>query len=107
MDDTRRARDALPGPEPCSQPFPVLLLDEHVEIALQHEETFLHFMRMRGVALARLHIHDREREIARRDHGRVAVLAGAPRADETMLSALVALYLGIFEGRPIGFLLFE
>src|SRR5882757_10927137 len=107
MNDTRWARDALPGPEPCSQPFAVLLLDKHVEISLQHEETFLDFMRMRGVALARLHIHDREREIACRDHGRVAVFAGAARADETMLGALVALDLGIFESRPVGFLLFE
>src|SRR5262249_21583651 len=52
-------------------------------------------------------IHDRQREVAGRDHGRVAVLAGAARADEAVLRALVALDLGVLERRPVGLLLAE
>src|SRR5262249_37280303 len=59
------------------------------------------------IALSRLHIHDRQGEVLRRDHARIAVLAGTARADEAMLRALVALDLGVLERRPIRLLLAE
>jgi hypothetical protein len=62
---------------------------------------------VRGVALPRLHIHDRQREVLRRDHGRIAVLAGAAGADEAVLRPLVALDLGVLECRPVRLLLAE
>src|SRR5438552_9269306 len=62
-------------------------------------------MCMRGVALARLDVHDRQREILGRNNGRIAVLAGAAGANEAVLRALVAFDLGILEGSPIGLLL--
>src|SRR4051794_34437089 len=61
-------------------------------------------MRVSGVALPWLYVHDRQREISRRDHARVAVLAGTASADEAMLSALVAFDLCVFKGSPIGLL---
>jgi hypothetical protein len=42
------------------------------------------------------------RKGARRNHGCVAVLAGAARADEAVLRALVALDACVLEGRPVG-----
>src|SRR3954464_11362129 len=65
VDDARRARDALPRTEPRGEALAALVLDEDVEIALQHEENLLDLVRVRRVALARLHIHDRERKILR------------------------------------------
>src|SRR5262249_14428751 len=107
VDHTGRARDAFPRAEARRDALAVLFLDAHVEIAVQHEEALLDLVRMGSVALSGLDIHDREREIAGRNHGRVAVLARAAGADEAMLGALVALDLGILERRPIGLLLFE
>src|SRR5215510_9531149 len=105
MDDTSRTRDALPWPEPRGDALAALILHEHIEIALQHEEALLDLMGMRGVALAGWHEHDREREVPGRDHSRIIVLAGTAGADETMLGALVTLDLGVLEGRPVGLLL--
>ena len=99
--------DAFPGAEPRRQPLAAFVLDEHVEIALQHEEALLDLMGMRGVALARIHIHDRQREIACRDNARIAVLAGTAGADEAVLGALVAFDLGILERGPIRLLFLE
>src|SRR3979490_840200 len=107
MDPARRARDAFPWAQPRGQALAALVLDEDVEKALQHEEAFLDLMGMGRIALARLDIHDREREIARRDDARVAVLAGAAGADEAMLGALEAFDLGALEGRPVRLLLAE
>ena len=42
-----------------------------------------------------------------RDHGRIAVLAGAAGADEAVLRALVAFDLGVLERGPVGRLLAE
>src|SRR3982074_2757734 len=78
VDHPRRARDAFPWAEPRGQALAALVLDEDVEKALQHEEAFLDLVGMGGVALARLHIHDGEREISGRDDAGVAVLAGTP-----------------------------
>ena len=74
---------------------------------MQHEETLFNFMGVRRVTLARVDIHDREREIARRDNGRIAMLAGTASANETMLRTFVALDLGILERRPVRFLVFK
>src|SRR5215831_8860131 len=104
MDDSGRARDAFPGPEPRGDALAALILHEHVEIALQHEEAFLDFVSMRGIALTGWHEHDREREVLGRDHGRIIVLAGTAGADEAVLGALVALDLGVLEGSPVGLL---
>src|SRR5262245_15812735 len=105
MDDASRARDAFPWPEPRGDALAALILHEHVEIALQHEEAFLDLVGVGGIALAGRHEHDRERKILRRDHGRIVVLAGAAGADEAVLGALVALDLGVLEGSPVGLLL--
>src|SRR5215510_5027069 len=105
MDDTSRTRDALPWPEPRGDALAALILHEHIEIALQHEEALLDLMGMRGVALAGRHEHDREREVPGRDHSRIIVLAGTAGADETMLGALVTLDLGVLEGGPVGLFL--
>src|SRR5215469_3790365 len=96
-----RAGDAFPRAEPRRHPLAALVLDEDVEKALQHEKALLDLVRMRGVALARLHIHDREREVSGRNDRGVAMLAGAAGANEAMLRPLVALDLGILERRPI------
>src|SRR5262245_18520755 len=101
VDHAGGTRDALPGTEPGGDALAAFVLDEHVEIALQHEEALLDLVGVRGVALARLHIHDRQGEVLRRDHGRIAVLAGAAGADEPVLRALVAFDLGVLERRPI------
>src|SRR5437588_833513 len=45
VNNAGRASDAFPRPEPRRQPLAALVLDEHVEIALQHEEAFLDLMR--------------------------------------------------------------
>ena len=102
MDHAGRAGDAFPGPELDVESPAALLLDECGEIALEDEKHLFHFMRVRGIALAGLDVHDREREAARRYGGRVAVLAGAARADETVLRTLIALDLRVFEGGPVG-----
>src|SRR5262249_20805855 len=62
---------------------------------------------VRGVPLAGRHAHDREREVLRRDHGRIAALAGVAGADAAVLGALVALALGILARRPVRLLLAE
>src|SRR5262245_7215861 len=105
MDDTSRTRDALPWPEPRGDALAALILHEHIEIALQHEEALLDLTGMRGIALAGRHEHDREREVPGRDHSRIIVLAGTAGADETMLGALVTLDLGVLEGGPVGLFL--
>src|SRR3954447_21238084 len=84
-----RARDAFPGTKPCGQTLAALILDEHVEEAVQHEEALLHLVSVRGVALPGLHIHDRQGEVICRNDARVSVLAGTAGTDETVLRALV------------------
>src|SRR5579859_5379885 len=93
VDDARRTRDALPRPEPDVDALAALVLDERGEVALQHEEYFLDLVRVRGVALARLDVHDRQGEPARRDDARIPMLARAARADKAVLRPLVALDL--------------
>src|SRR5580658_2945387 len=88
VDDAGRTSDAFPWAESRGQPLAGFILDEDVEKALQHEEALLDLVRMRRVALAGLDIDDREREIARRDDGRIVVLAGTAGADEAVLGAL-------------------
>src|SRR5690348_2007225 len=107
VDHSRRALDALPRAEPRCDPLAALVLDEHVEEPLQHEEALLDLVRMGGVALAGFDIHHRQREVPGRDHARVAVLARAAGADEAVLGALVALDLGVLECRPVRLLLAE
>src|SRR5262249_3319193 len=107
VDHAGRARDAFPRAQPRGDALAVLVLDEHVEEALQHEEALLDLVGGRGVAVPRLDIHDRQGEVAGRDDARVAVLAGAASADEAVLRALVALDLGVLERRPVGLLLAE
>src|SRR5262245_28339634 len=53
VDDAGRTGDALPGTEPGGQALAALVLDEHVEVALQHEEALLDLVGVRGVALTR------------------------------------------------------
>ena len=107
MDHAGRTRDALPRSEAGGETLAAFVLDEHVEETLQHEEALLDLVGVRGIALPRLDIHDREREVLRRNDGRVGVLAGAAGADETMLRALVAFDLGVLERRPVRLLLAE
>jgi len=83
---------------------PPLSFSRNGQLALQHEEHLLDLVGVGGVALAGHHIHDREREVSGRNHGRIAVLAGTAGADETVLGALVAFDLGVLERRPIALL---
>src|SRR5580704_17875292 len=62
---------------------------------------------MRGIAVAGIHIDDRQREIARRNDVRIVVLAGAAGADEAVLRPLVAVDLGVLEGGPVRLLVLE
>src|SRR5262245_22781873 len=105
VDDARRARDDFPRPECLAQSPTGFILDEYGEMTTKHEEHFFHFVRVRGIALPRLDIHDAERKSSRRDHARIAVFARAACADEAMLRALVAFDLRVLERRPIRFLL--
>src|SRR5499427_567354 len=107
VDHAGRARDALPRTEPRGESLPALVLDEHVEETLQHEEALLDLVGVGGIALARLHIHDRQREVAGRNDGRIAMLAGAAGADEAVLRALVAFDLGVLECGPVRLLVAE
>src|SRR5215831_2529940 len=107
VDDAGGTRNAFPGPEAGGEALAVLVLDEDVEVALEHEETLFDLVGVGGITLSRLHIHDRQGEVLRRDDGRIAVLAGTARADEAVLRALVALDLGVLERRPIRPLLAE
>src|SRR5215471_3018339 len=102
VNDASRTGDALPRAEARGDAVAGLILHEYVQKALQHEEAFLDFMGVGCVALARIHEHDGQREVAGRYDGRIAMLAGAAGPDEAVLRALVALDLGILEGRPIG-----
>ena len=102
VDDARRAGDAFPRAEARGDAPAGFVLHEHVEKPLQHEEAFLDFMGVGGVALAGVHEHDRQGEVAGRDDGRIAMLAGAAGADEAVLRAFEALDLGVLEGRPVG-----
>src|SRR6185437_5753345 len=101
MDDTGRAGDAFPGSETARFAASAFIFDEDGEIALQDEEDFLDLVGVRGIALARRHIHDAQSEGARRDDGRIAMLARAAGADEAMLRAAIAFDLRVFEGFPI------
>src|SRR6516164_4185597 len=107
VDDAGGTRDAFPGPEAGGEALATLVLHEDVEIALEHEETLFDLVRVGGVALSRLHIHDRQGEVLRRDDGRIAVLAGTARADEAVLRALEAFDLGVLERCPVRLLLAE
>jgi hypothetical protein len=107
VNHTGRAANGFPGAEPCGQPLAAFVLDEHVKIALQHEEALLDLVGVSGVTLTRFDVHDREGEVAGRDDRRIGVLAGAAGADETVLGALEAFDLGIFERGPIRLLLLE
>jgi tRNA-dihydrouridine synthase A len=64
-------------------------------MALQHEEALLDLVGVRGVALPRLDIHDREREVLRRDHRRVIVLAGAAGCRTFIVHARNAVLKGL------------
>src|SRR5229473_5885088 len=101
VNDAGRAGDALPGSEARGEAVAGFILHEHVEKPLQHKEALLDFVGVGCVALARIDEHDRQSEIAGRNDGRIAMLAGAAGADEAMLRALVALDLGILKRRPI------
>src|SRR3954454_19665795 len=70
-------------------------------MTLEYEEHLFHFMRMRGVPLSGLDVHDGKREAARRDRRRIAVLARAAGADEAVLRALIPLDLRVLECRPV------
>src|SRR5215471_13942754 len=105
VDDAGGTRNAFPGPEAGGEALAVLVFDEDVEVALEHEETLFDLVGVGGITLSRLHIHDRQGEVLRRDDGRIAVLAGTARADEAVLRTLVAFDLGVLERRPIRFLL--
>src|SRR5262245_22571752 len=107
VDDAGGAGDAFPRAESGGETFAALVFDKDVKVALEHEKALFDLVGVRGISLSRLHIHDRQGEVLRRNHSRITVLAGATGADETVLRALVALDLGILEGRPIRLLLAE
>src|SRR5262245_39070833 len=107
VDDAGGTRNAFPGPKAGGEALAAVVLDEDVEVALEHEETLFDLVGVGGIALSRLHIHDRQGEVLRRDDRWIAVLAGTARADEAVLRAFVALDLGVFERRPIRLFLAE
>src|SRR5262249_44378144 len=102
MDNARRARDAIPSAEARGDALAGFILHEHIEESLQHEEAFFDLVGVGRVALAGMHEHDREGEIAGRNDRRITMFAGAAGTDEAMLRPLVALDLGVLEGGPVG-----
>src|SRR5215471_10897311 len=58
VNDAGGATDALPWTQPGVEALAALVLDEDIEIALEHEEALLHLVGMRSVALAWLDIDD-------------------------------------------------
>src|SRR5687768_6059466 len=62
-----RTGDAFPRSQTLRYLATVLVLDEHVEMALEHEENFLDLMRMRCISLTGRNEHDGERKIAWRN----------------------------------------
>src|SRR5262249_31215940 len=60
VDDAGRAGDTFPRPEAYVEPPARLVLDERSEVALQHEEHLLDLVRVRGVPLPGLDVHDGE-----------------------------------------------
>src|SRR5215471_5128730 len=107
VNDPGRTGDAFPGPEFAADPPPVFVLEKDRQISLQDEKDFLDLVRMRRIALPWRHVDNAERKAARRDDGRIVVLARPAGADEAMLRAPVALDLGVLEGLPISRLLAE
>src|SRR5262249_18988956 len=107
VDHAGGARDAFPWPQAGSDALAAFVFDKHVEITLKHEEALFHLVRMRGISLSPLPVHDRQGEVFRRADGWSAVLAGAARSDETVLRALIALDLGVLERCPVRPLLAE
>ena len=105
MDDACRAGDTIPWSQHRLQTTSSLVLDEHGEVPLQHEEDFLDLMRVSGVALARRHGHDRKREIAGRYEVLIGLAAGV--ADETVLRPAPAVDRRVGERMPVRFALAE
>jgi len=58
VDNAGRAGDALPWAKALCDAISALVLDEHVEMALQDEEDLLDFMGMRRISLTRRNKHD-------------------------------------------------
>src|SRR5262245_36670783 len=107
VDHAGGARDAFPWAQAGGDAFATFVFDKHVEIALEHEEALFDLVRVRGISLPRLHVHDRQGDVFRRDDAWITVLAGAARSDETVLCALIALDLGVLERCPVRLLLAE
>src|SRR6202000_3496899 len=101
VDHAGRSRNALPRAKPGRDPAHGFVLDEHVEVALKHEEHLFDLMGMRGIPLPGLDKHDGEREIPSWNDTGVAVLARAAGADEPVLCALEAFDLGVLEASPV------
>ena len=100
MQHACRARDGLPAVEPGRDPVAPAIFHEDGEYALEHEERLLDLVRMGGATLARRHLHDAEREAARRDRVRI-MLARPASADETVLGAPPAFDLRVGERIPV------
>src|SRR5437899_4849792 len=77
MDDAGRRRDTIPAPEHGLLAAVGTVLEEDLHLAVEDEEHLLDLVRVRGVALARRHEHDAQRELLGGNGARVG-LAGAP-----------------------------
>src|SRR5262245_30978124 len=97
MDCDGRACDGLSWAKSRVDAVSSFGFGENIEISFENEEYLLDLVRVCGIALSRFDVHDAQREAAGRDRLRVAVLARAAGADETMLCALVAFNFGILE----------
>src|SRR5262249_46935195 len=97
MDNAGRTGDAVPRAETCDDAVTCLILNEHIEHAAKYEKYLFDFMGMGGIALARFHKHDREREISSRDRIGIVMFSRAARSDEAMLRPFKAFDLRVFE----------
>jgi hypothetical protein len=106
VDDVGRRRDAVPLAEHRLHPLALAVLEEDAHLAAQDEEDLLHLVGVGGVALARRHEHDAQREVLGGDHARVLLARGA-RADEAMLGATVSLHARVGERVPVALTVHE
>lgn len=102
VDHTGRAGDALPGPQPGLQAAAVLILDEHIEQPLEHEEGLFDLMGVSGVPLPGVHKHDGQGVGACGNDAGIVMLARATSPDEAVLGPAIPLDLGVLEGLPVG-----
>src|SRR5262245_46312182 len=100
VDDVGGAGDAVPLSEHRLRAASLAVLEEHLDLAFEDEERLLDRMRVGGIALARRHVHDRQREMLGGD-GLDVTLAGRAGADVAMLRPAEAFDARVGESIPV------